>query len=267
VRLPGLKTARRLGWRMRAGFGGVGVILGYHRVAALESDPLRLAVHPDHFQDQMRVLRERFEPVTLAGIGKRLQAAHGKRRIPVAVTFDDGYHDFVEGALPVLEALEVPVTLFALPGRAGQIPPWEPDRDAGPRLLTEGELADLTRHPLVRIGSHTLTHPAMDRLTPSERQEELVGSRRRLEGVKGDKVSQFSYPNGIFWPNYGMELKEAGYELACCSRNALVRSASDPLALPRLWPEDLDGDGFARWLGGWVGRGRAGRHRPGSVQP
>lgn len=88
-----------------------GVILLYHRVARPASDVHGLSVSPEVFADQVAILRERFVPLPLRGF---VDAAREGALPPgaVAVTFDDGYADVLEHALPILEAARVPVTCF-----------------------------------------------------------------------------------------------------------------------------------------------------------
>jgi peptidoglycan/xylan/chitin deacetylase (PgdA/CDA1 family) len=82
------------------------VILLYHRVTRLTSDPQRLAVTPERFAEQLRALSARHPFV-------RLDGDLGAVREPsLAVTFDDGYADNAREALPILEALGVPATFF-----------------------------------------------------------------------------------------------------------------------------------------------------------
>ena len=49
---------------------------------------------------------------------------------------------------------------------------------------------------IVTIGSHTLTHPILPSLSPSELETEIAGSRRVLEEKLGRPVELFAYPNG-----------------------------------------------------------------------
>jgi len=84
-----------------------GQVLLYHRVAAVDHDPLGLAVHPDRFAAQMAHLASRHTVVPLERAG-----APGS----VAVTFDDGYADNLHQALPILTAHAIPATLFASTG-------------------------------------------------------------------------------------------------------------------------------------------------------
>jgi peptidoglycan/xylan/chitin deacetylase (PgdA/CDA1 family) len=95
-----------------------GVILVYHRVAEIESDPWGLAVAPVRFAEQMEVLRREFRPVALRRLLELLDTGNPPSRT-VAVTFDDGYADNLERALPALELAEVPATVFFASGYVG----------------------------------------------------------------------------------------------------------------------------------------------------
>ncbi len=80
------------------------LILLYHRVTNLETDPQLLAVSPANFFDQMRYLKETFPLVRLE--------QEPVDKPAVAITFDDGYADNALEALPILEELQVPATFF-----------------------------------------------------------------------------------------------------------------------------------------------------------
>lgn len=89
------------------------VVLLYHRVTALASDPEMLAVSPTNFRDQMQYLKKNFSLV-------RFEADwSGITEPSVAITFDDGYADNVLEALPILEELRVPATFFVATGTIG----------------------------------------------------------------------------------------------------------------------------------------------------
>lgn len=82
------------------------VVLIYHRVTSLPSDPQLLAVSPENFSEQMRYLRDNF-PVL------RFEADWGRITEPsVIVTFDDGYADNFLEALPIIEDVGIPATFF-----------------------------------------------------------------------------------------------------------------------------------------------------------
>ena len=85
--------------------GGAAILL-YHRVARIERDVHGMAVDPEVFAEQIAAVRARADVVTLEELVE--PSDHDR----VAITFDDGYADNLEVALPVLRAAEAPVTVF-----------------------------------------------------------------------------------------------------------------------------------------------------------
>ncbi len=91
------------------------LILAYHRVAEIESDPQLLGVTPERFAQHLAHLRARYHPMSL------LDLAGGRApRRGVVVTFDDGYADNLHHARPLLERYEAPATVFVVAGQIGQ---------------------------------------------------------------------------------------------------------------------------------------------------
>ena len=88
------------------------LVLLYHRVAQLDHDPFGLAVRPDRFEQQCRVLRQHCDVVPLR------DANGGPRQ--VAITFDDGYADNCGAAREILTAAGLPATFFITEARLGQ---------------------------------------------------------------------------------------------------------------------------------------------------
>jgi peptidoglycan/xylan/chitin deacetylase (PgdA/CDA1 family) len=91
-------------------------ILLYHRVLSLQSDPQWLAVAPERFDQQLKLLREEFVPISLSELLVRVACGDVSNRA-VVVTFDDGYADNLEFALPLLEKHRVPATFFITSGQ------------------------------------------------------------------------------------------------------------------------------------------------------
>jgi peptidoglycan/xylan/chitin deacetylase (PgdA/CDA1 family) len=93
-------------------------ILAYHRVAEVNNDPELLCVTPNHFVEQVEVLRKKYEVVDLEE-----QVLNGKqlRHINkcIVITFDDGYADNLYQMKPILEKYELPATIFITTGQLG----------------------------------------------------------------------------------------------------------------------------------------------------
>ncbi|CAN5654828.1 N/A [soil metagenome] len=86
------------------------VVLHYHRVAQPATDVNRLCISPDVFAEQLDVLRQSWELVSLAYLAETRSQA-GRRRL-AAITFDDGYADNLHAASPLLERFGAPATVF-----------------------------------------------------------------------------------------------------------------------------------------------------------
>jgi peptidoglycan/xylan/chitin deacetylase (PgdA/CDA1 family) len=86
------------------------VILCYHRVFKPERDPHLLSVSPDRFRQHLEVIRQKGQPQSLDHL------LDNPARGGVAVTFDDGYLDNLEQALPFLRQFDVPATIYIATG-------------------------------------------------------------------------------------------------------------------------------------------------------
>ncbi len=118
---PGTRARVRQAWgrrrvrmprlRHRRGVRRSRNILVYHRVADVADDPFTLCVSPARFARQMELLAD------VADVVRLDQILTVGDRPKVSVTFDDGYADNLTHALPIVESLGIPITVF-VPSRA-----------------------------------------------------------------------------------------------------------------------------------------------------
>ena len=114
-----IQIIQRAAERLQRKFATKGIILMYHRVAEKDIDPWSLCVTPQHFAEQLEVVRRLTYPVSLA----QLIQFHRNGSIPdraVAVTFDDGYANNLYNAKPLLESYNLPATVFVAAGYIGK---------------------------------------------------------------------------------------------------------------------------------------------------
>ena len=87
------------------------IILMYHRVNKLPCDPWELSVNPDHFDQQLCLIKQKWQPVSLTELTQRILNRSMLDRC-VVFTFDDGYIDNFTEAKPLLEKYQIPATFF-----------------------------------------------------------------------------------------------------------------------------------------------------------
>lgn len=116
------RIRRRVGqaiWSARTAFSNRAAILLYHRVAKVSADPWQLCVTPEHFADHIACLKRSHRVLSLTELVRRLTQSDLPPNA-VAITFDDGYADNLTAAKPLLEALGLPATVFAVSGAIGK---------------------------------------------------------------------------------------------------------------------------------------------------
>jgi peptidoglycan/xylan/chitin deacetylase (PgdA/CDA1 family) len=205
-------------------------ILFYHRVSG---DRDELAVAPGSFAEQMDYLDSQayrvvdvLTAIDLLDSGKPLART-------VAMTFDDGFLDVAEHALPILSERGFQATVFVSPavtdGRAsfswynGQQPP----------LLNWDDIVELDRDGTLRFEAHSLTHPNLPALDDASAEEEIAGSKRELENRLGRVVRAFSYPSGLYGEREAKIAADAGYRIAVSCEPGVNNGSTDPFALKR----------------------------------
>lgn len=95
------------------------VILLYHRVANLDSDPQQLAVSVENFDKHISFLKNNYPILSFDKDWEEIKEPS------VIITFDDGYFDNYKNAFPILCKYEVPATIFVTTGRLNTTSePW-----------------------------------------------------------------------------------------------------------------------------------------------
>jgi peptidoglycan/xylan/chitin deacetylase (PgdA/CDA1 family) len=211
-------------------------ILMYHTVADPTDDPYGIAVAPDRLELQLRWLRAR--GLRGVGVADLLRArTAGDAAGLVGLTFDDGYADFVETALPILARYDCTATVFVLPGRLGGTNEW--DAEGPRRALLTGRQIRAAAEAGTEIASHGLFHHRLPGCPDDVLLEETVRSRELLCELTGTAPAGFCYPYGTFDRRAADAVRRAGYSYAC----AIAPGAeAGPYALPRTHISQADRD-------------------------
>ena len=189
--------------------------LAYHGIDDIPSrcDPARLFVSPTRFAAQVRsLIRRGYRFVHMSEFVKRLEAQSDLRGLCV-LTFDDGSEDNATILAPILRELRVPATLYVCPGLLGGPYPWT-EPEAGVRFMSEKTLVDLSRDPLIEIGSHTREHGLLANASAEDAYREMAASKSDLEELLDLEVSSFAYPRCKYSPACPPAARRAGYTSA-----------------------------------------------------
>lgn len=219
------------------GFFKTGVpILMYHKIGP-RPPRVRLRglyLRRDVFVRQLEELQQAgFVSCPPAGANVKARSHAGPER-RIVLTFDDGFRNVFENALQPLAEKQFRATAFLVANCIGKLNEWDlRDGEAPEPLMDTAQVGEWLRAGH-RIGSHSLSHPRLTRLSLRDAQEEILGSKKKLEDTFGVAVEDFCYPYGD-WNDAVRDLvMEAGYRTACTTEYGVNLPATPPLELRRI---------------------------------
>jgi peptidoglycan/xylan/chitin deacetylase (PgdA/CDA1 family) len=212
-------------------------ILMYHQVGRFEPMRAHRANYCDagRFARQMGLLaRGGFNVIDLDTALRCLRGFQPTPARAVVLTFDDGYRNFMEHAMPVLRRHGFPAAVYAISGCLGTRMRWhdaDPSREKPP-LMTGAELRAIATQGIT-IGSHGVSHAKLAECSPEQQRRELTDSRAALSDLLGSEVRHLCYPFGSFAAETVQAAAEAGYQSATTCLRGAATVEDHPLVLPR----------------------------------
>jgi peptidoglycan/xylan/chitin deacetylase (PgdA/CDA1 family) len=229
--------------------------LCYHSIAP--EGPRYLTISADLFERQLALLRRR--GYRSGDLDALAELSAGRVVGPTAfLTFDDGFVDNFETALPLLREHGFGAFVFVLP----------PLLDTGGNFEWPEMAEDLERHretmrsvtwPMLEqmreggfeVGSHTLSHPHLPRLAGEELREELWQSRAAIKERLGS-CDTIAYPFGEWSPEVAAAAADCGYSFAFTLPTVSGQRQATPLSIPRVNVDYRDDERrFAAKLSPW----------------
>lgn len=160
---------------------------------------------------------------------------HGEQQGRVVViTFDDGYADTLEQALPVLQRNGFSATCYAVSQRLGQHNDWDAAAlNVSKPLMTAAQLRAWCDAGM-EAGAHTRTHARLTACDDATLAQEVGGSKQDLEALLDRPVTQFCYPYGDLDARVVEATRRAGYAAATTTQRGRARPGDDPLLYRRV---------------------------------
>lgn len=131
----------------------------------------------------------------------------------VIITFDDAFKNLVKNAIPELNKLNLPFTIFIPSGYLGSKAKWVQNYDIGNiyDVMSESDICSLSNNKNITFGSHTVTHPKLTQLTNEDISFELKQSKIELERLTNRTIDIISFPYGEHNQKVVQMAKENGY--------------------------------------------------------
>lgn len=146
----------------------------------------------------------------------------------VFLTFDDGFRDVFENALPLMQTHKFRGIQFLVSTLIGKTNEWQQKAgDVSEPLMNEAQVREWLAAGQ-QIGSHTQTHPRLTQSSPSAAAEEIKASKKSLEDQFGAPIEHFCYPYGDWNERVRDLVIEAGYKTACTTLTGL-NTRTEPL--------------------------------------
>lgn len=192
-------------------------VLMYHRLGAPESRRDIYCIRPERFAAHMHALAAAgYRAVGIDAFEAWLAGMQALPEQSFVLTFDDGFMGVHDYALPVLESLGWPATVFLVAAKTGQQSDWQVTTQypMPPHpLMGANELHRLQAGGF-SLQSHSLLHHDLTTLDPDTLARDLAESRARIADLGGGVPRHLAYPYGRYNAHVCAAAAVAGFTLA-----------------------------------------------------
>lgn len=182
-------------------------ILMYHKLADNDYSYRKVyTVKVGNFKAQMKYLSEAgFKTVSLSRLTTDNNKVSELEQRTVGITFDDGLESDYTFAYPILKEYGFSAVFFVTVNYLGT-----------PGYLSWQQLKDLRSNGMC-VGSHTMNHKILTRLSRKEIRYEIIQSKEVLENKLAAKIDMLSIPRGFLNSYIIRTAHEAGYKVVFTS--------------------------------------------------
>ena len=134
---------------------------------------------------------------------------------PIILTFDDGYMDTFENAIPIMNKMGMKGVIFVVGNRELKRAKWdEKDHEDFCPLMTNKQI-QIAKRQGFEIGSHSMQHVVLSDLTDIEANYTIRKSKAEIESIIEEPIYSFAYPYGKFDKKIEKIVSDSGYLFAC----------------------------------------------------
>ena len=193
-------------------------ILMYHRVLAErpEKESHWHYVTVTEFRKQMNLVDSLgYTSITFSDYQQCLEGKLTLPSKPIIITFDDGYLDTFDNAIPVLLELNMRAVIFVMGNRNLKSAHWDELDGFDSCPLMSDEQIRMVQNMGFEIGAHSLEHLALTGLSEKEMAYEITRSKAAIEKVLENTIQTFSYPYGSVNDRVKKVVSDSGFLFAC----------------------------------------------------
>lgn len=206
-----------------------------HPYFSTTTSPSVFNVHLDYLS------QHHYKVIKLSQIPEYLNQTNSVQKV-AAITFDDGYMNFYENALPLLKKNDFSATMYV---PSGLIDEKENRVLEDLLLMNWNQLRECLANN-IEIGSHSLTHGVLVNKSRLSLEKELKNSKEILEQKLDAGISTFAYPyrfpaeNSAFIEQLKAILQGVGYKTGVTTNIGLATKKSNCLILSRIPANEYD---------------------------
>lgn len=192
-----------------------------------------LYVRAFSFAIQMVILRLLgFKGVSMSAAMPYLR---GEKSGKIAViTFDDGYVDTLQNALPILLKHHFTATCYVVSQRMGQFNLWDAAQLQVKKPLMSAAQVCEWQAAGMEVGAHSRTHRRLTQCDDAQLLDEIAGSKADLEALTGQVVTQFCYPYGDLDLRVRTAVQQAHFDAATTTQRGRAMIGDNHLILKRI---------------------------------
>ena len=179
------------------------IVLAYHSISSKEKYPY--SVSSEAFESHLVHIKKFYNVVPVCDIIERIKSGGIFEDVLIALTFDDGFKDNYDIALPLLTKHNIPATIFISTDIV---------QKNYKSFLSWDNIKEMSKNNLISFGSHGCTHVALTSLEKNDIEYELIFSKDEIESKIDKKVDLFAYPYGMVNSGIAEMGKESGYRAA-----------------------------------------------------